>query len=99
MLNPCNRTKCVSKHGQGAVCGGQQVGQRTGQGCPVGGSKQAGVTHPSVSDEPASNEARNFSVYSPRGHPYVLGCVGQAVLAVEMEIKQGEQGAQIDGGV
>jgi hypothetical protein len=70
-----------------------------GQGCPVGGSKQAGVTHPSVSDEPASNEARSFSVYSPRGHPYVLGCVGQAVLDVEMEIKQGEQGAQIDGGV
>ena len=36
-------------------------------------------------------EARSFSVHCPRGHPYVLGCVGQAVLAVEMDIKQGEQ--------
>jgi|BarGraNGADG00212_1021973.scaffolds.fasta_scaffold06762_3 hypothetical protein len=90
-LDAWDRTKCVSEHGQGAVRGGEQVGQRTGQQCSGGCSKQAGVAHPSVSDKPSGYQAGSFRVHCPWGHPDMFGCVSQAVLAVGVEIQQGEQ--------
>jgi hypothetical protein len=81
----------VAQHRQRAVGDGEQIGQRSGQRGALGGAEESNVAPARVADQPGGYEPRRFGVYGLDAGIDELGGFSQAVLAIGVEVQQGEQ--------